>query len=65
MYLRREDDGREIKSLKDIYKETKIRVACYVGFLENKWVSAARRRENTKQENSTVEEVIKALEYME
>ena len=54
MYLRRKDDGRGIKSLKDIYKETKVRVACYVGFLENKWVSAARRRENTKQENSTV-----------
>ena len=65
MYLRREDGGRGIKSLKDIYQETKMRVSCYVACLGNKWISAARRRENTKQGNSTVEEVMKALEYME
>ena len=28
-YLRRKLGGREIKSLKDVYAETKVRVACY------------------------------------
>ena len=34
--LRREDAGRGAKSLKDIYKETRLRVACYMACSENK-----------------------------
>ena len=58
LYLRREDGGRGIKLLKDIYKETRLRVACYIACSENKWISAAWRRENTKEENSIVEEAM-------
>ena len=36
LYLRREDAGRAIKSLKDIYIETRLRVACYMSCSENK-----------------------------
>ena len=36
LYLRREDGGRGIKSLKDIYKKTRMRVACYMACSENK-----------------------------
>ena len=61
-YLRREDGGREIKSLKDIYKETRLRVACYMACSENKWISAAWRRENTKEEDFIVEEAMKTVE---
>ena len=31
-YLRREPGGRGIKSLKDVYAETIVRVACYMTF---------------------------------
>ena len=34
--LRREDGGRGMKSLKDIYKETRLRVACYMACSESK-----------------------------
>ena len=51
LYLRREDNGRGIKSLKDIYKETRLRIACYMVCSENKWISAAWRKENTKWED--------------
>ena len=40
MYLRREDSGRRIKLLKDIKKETKLRVACSMLYSENKWIRA-------------------------
>ena len=30
LYLRQEFGGRGIKSLKDVYAETKVRVACYM-----------------------------------
>ena len=65
LYLRKEDGGRGIKSLKYIYKETRLRVACYMACSENKWISAAWRRENTKEENSTVEEAMKTMEDVE
>ena len=62
LYLRREDGGRGIKLLKDIYKETRLRVTCCIACSENKWISAAWRRENTKEENSIVEEAMKTME---
>ena len=59
MYLIREDGGRGITSLRDIYKETRLRVACYMACLQNKLIKPAWRRENTKDKNSVVEEAIK------
>ena len=65
MYLIREDDGKGIKSLRDIYKETRVRVTCYMACLENKWIKAAWRRQNTKEENSIEEEAMKTMEDVE
>ena len=62
LYIRIEDGGRGIKSLKEIYKETSLRVACYMACSENKWISATWRRENTKEENSIVEKAIKTMD---
>ena len=59
LYRRRKDGGRRIKSLKNIYKEMRLRVACYMACSENKWISITWRRENTKEENSIVEEAMK------
>ena len=61
LYPIREDGGKGIKSLRDIYKETRLRVACYLTCLENKWIKAAWRRENIKEENSIVEEAMKTM----
>ena len=63
--LRREDNGRGIKLLKDIYKETRLRIACYIACSENKWISAAWRRENTKWEDSVVQEEAKPMDKVE
>ena len=57
LYLR-----RGIKLLKDIYKDTRLRVACYMACSKNKWISAAWRTENTKEENSIVEEAMKVMD---
>ena len=62
LYIIREDGGRGIKSLKDIYKEARLRAACYMACSENKWISVAWRRENTMEGNSIVEEAMKAME---
>ena len=65
LYLKREDGGRGIKLLRDIYKETRLRVACYMACSENKWISTVWRRENVKEENSIVEEAMKIMEDVE
>ena len=48
--------------MKDIYKETRLRVACYMTCSENKWISTTWKRENTKGENSIVEEAMKTMD---
>ena len=51
--------------MKDIYNETKLKVTCNITCSENKWISAAYRKDNTKKENSTVEEAMKTMEDVE
>ena len=65
LYLIREDGGRGIKLLRDIYKETRLRVTCYMACLENKWIKAGWRGENTKEEDSIVEETMKTMKDVE
>ena len=48
LYLKREDGGRGLKSIKDVYKETRLRVACCILKSENRWIQAASRRETLK-----------------
>ena len=62
LYLKRKDGGRGIKSLRDTYRETRVRVACYMACSENRWISAAWRREKYKEENSIVKEAMKTME---
>ena len=58
LYLKREDDGRGIKSVRDLYKETRMRVACYMACSENNWINAAWKRETIKEENIIVGEAM-------
>ena len=62
LYLKREDGGRGIKSMRDVYQETRLRVACYMACLTNSWIRAAWRREMMKEENAIVTEAVKIME---
>ena len=52
LYMRRENAGRGLKSMKDLYEETKVRVACYMTYLESAWIKTAWRREFQKEGTS-------------
>ena len=41
LYLKIEDGGRGIKSMRDVYQETRLRVACYMACSTNSWIRAA------------------------
>ena len=50
MYLSREKGATGIKCLKDVYKEMRLLLACYMHKSKNRWIQAAWRRELLKEE---------------
>ena len=44
LYLKREKGGRGLKLLRDTYKETRLRVACYMAKPTSQRIEATRRR---------------------
>ena len=62
LYLKRERGGRGLKSLRDAYRETRLRVACYMAKSTNRWIREAWRREENKEENAIVSESISTME---
>ena len=62
LYLKRERGGRGLKSLRDAYRETRLRVACYMVKSTNRWIREAWKREENKEENAIVSESISTME---
>ena len=58
----REKGGRGLKSLRDVYKETRLHVACYMAKSNNRWIETAWTREMNKEDNAIVMESIKTME---
>ena len=52
---KREDRVRELKSMRDIFKQIR-REACYMSKSENRWIQAAYRSKILKVENTVVTE---------
>ena len=61
LYLKREDGGRGLKSMRDVYKETRVRVTCYMAKSTNEWIRVAWKRETLKDENSTIDEAVATM----
>ena len=52
LYLKRKVGGRGLKSLRVVYTETKIRVACYMAASDSRWIKVAWKQEKSKEYNS-------------
>ena len=61
LYLKRDVGGRGLKSLQDVFVETRLRVACYMVKSSNKWIKAAWKRELLKETNSIKDEAITSM----
>jgi hypothetical protein len=61
LYLERASGGRGLRSFKDVYCETKVRVASYMVCSRSEWVKAAWRRELTREGTSLKKEAESAL----
>ena len=62
LYLKREDGGRESKSMRNVYKETRLQVVCYMSKSENRWIQATWRRETLQAQNPIVTEARTTME---
>ena len=62
LHLKREDGGIGIKSMRDVYKETRLRVVCCISKSENSWIQAAWSRKTLKVENADVTEAQTTME---
>ena len=52
LYLKRSEGGRGLKSFKEVYDETKTRVACYMAAATNEWIRVAWRNESRNEQIS-------------
>ena len=52
LYLKKENGGRGLKSMSDVYKETRLRVTCQMAKSTNEWIKVAWKRETLRDENS-------------
>ena len=56
LYLKRKKGGSGLKSLRDVYKETRLHVVCYMAKSNNRWIETGWTREMMKEENAIVME---------
>ena len=62
LHLERKDGGRGLKSMRDVHKETRLRVTCYmVAKSTNEWIKVAWKRETQKNENSMIDEAVATM----
>ena len=64
LYLSRNLGGRGLKCLRDMYVETKIRIACYMVKSESKWMEVAWQREQAKEHWSIARYVEKEFDEL-
>ena len=61
LYPKRDQGGRGLKSMRDVYAETRTRVACYMCKSNNKWIQVAWQRETVKENNAIIDEAVKVM----
>jgi hypothetical protein len=52
LYMGRKYGGRGVKCIKDVYDDTKVRVACYMVHSSSEWIKASWRNEMRKEGKS-------------
>ena len=62
LYMKRKDVGRGLKSLKEVYEETRLHVGCYMFVSDNKWIKEAWKQETRKECNSIKDEIILTIQ---
>ena len=62
LYIKRRDGGRGLKSLAEVYEETRLTVACYTFVPDHRWIKEAWKQKARKECNSVKDEIILAIQ---
>ena len=62
LYMKRKDGGRGLKSLKEVYEETRLRVGCYIFVSNNRWIKEAWKQEARKISKAIKDEIILTMQ---
>ena len=62
LYMKRKDGGRGLKSLKEVYEETRLRVGSYIFVSNNRWIKEAWKQEARKISNAIKDEIILTMQ---
>ena len=60
--MKRKDGGRGLKTLREVYEETGLRVGCYMFVSDNRWIKEAWKQEVRKECNSIKDEIISTMQ---
>ena len=55
--MKRKDGGRGLKSLREIYEVTRLRIRCCMFVSDNRWIKKAWKQETRKECNSVKDEI--------
>ena len=61
LFANRREGGRGLKSFKEVYDETKTRVACYMATSTDEWIKVAWKNEMSKEQTSLKREAEAAM----
>ena len=61
VYMKRKDGGRGLKSFKEVYDETKTRIAWYMASTTNEWIKLAWKNESRKEQTSVKKEAERVM----
>ena len=65
LFTNRREGGRGLKSFKEVYDETKTRVACYMATSTDEWIKVAWKNEMSKEQTSLKREAEAAMGKMD
>ena len=65
LFTNRQEGGRGLKSFKEVWDESKTRVACYMSTSTDEWIKVAWKNEMSKEQTSLKREAEAAMRKMQ
>ena len=59
---KKKDQVGGLKSLREVYEETRLRVGCYMLVSDNRWIREASKQEARKECNSIKDEIVLTMQ---
>ena len=60
--MKLKDGGRRLKSVREVYEETRLRLGCHMFVLDNRWIKEAWKQEARKGCNSIKDKIILTMQ---